>query len=113
MSEALKALLEKATKRPWRFQGSGPNGRAVYTTPCVIREDGYPVLLSEDDNEADLQLVAIAVNHLETATEIIELLARYRCECDGLAKLSNSLLCDSCVAKQFLAKIEAAAKGTP
>ncbi len=107
MSEALRALLERATKRPWRAMPYKPNsdrGNVYIEGPAGWTGD--PVCSTYEHstgqtNEANAALIAIAVNHIKELVDAVELLNRDRG--DNEAGFATSLL----------AKIEADAKETP
>ncbi len=117
MSEALKALLGQATKRPWKatderllFSEDDTEMVADVTDTSEGLEGDCPTA------DANAALIAIAVNHLEALVAFLEReikTARHGQECVcGLSYLKGSL-CDKCQDESLLASIEAAAKETP
>ncbi len=112
MSEALKALLAKATKRPWRVEPRQDSNRLNLLAGPFDFGVGVPLSLQvatihehDGDEVKNAALIAIAVNHLE---ELVDLVSHMRAVCDKAGWHGPLGAAD-----RLLAKIEAAAKETP
>jgi hypothetical protein len=100
---ALKALLDRAAKRPWRI---GPWEDRPADLPINVYSDADEVAVVEDAMPEQAALIAIAVNHFEELVQWLDAMTND----DAQKTMDCGTSLQAKEAQNLLARIEAAAK---